>query len=159
MDSFLPFSSVELENASRSHSQTILHLNVLLLWILGGKTEGKTSRGAFLRIVLLWKGFTWHIPWAFHLSSCSECRNNTWRWKNCLAKRKMEAMCKQEGSTEDHETWGGGAFPLVKGLHWVCNTDGFLRPDLVIFSLCLQLTNKPSVGNHQLVTNLSSTCH
>ena len=50
-----------------------------------------------------------------------------------------------------------GAFPLVKGLHWVCDSDSFLRPGLVIFSLCLQLTNKPSVGNHQLVITLSTT--
>lgn len=44
MDSFLPFSFVELENADYSPSQTILHLDVHLLWILHSKMDGKTLR-------------------------------------------------------------------------------------------------------------------
>ena len=55
----------------------------------------------------------------------------------------------------------GGAFQLVKGLQWVCDAENFLRPDPVFlfffFSVCLNLTNKPSVGNHQF--SLSSACH
>ena len=55
----------------------------------------------------------------------------------------------------------GGTFQLVKGQQWVCDADNFLRADpvfiyLFIFSVCLNLTNKPSVGNHQFSL---SACH
>ena len=52
--------------------------------------------------------------------------------------------------------WAGGEFQLLKGPQWVCDADNFLRPDPVFlffsfffFSVCLNLTDKPSVGNHQ----------
>ena len=53
----------------------------------------------------------------------------------------------------------GQAFQLLNGLQWVCDADNFLRPDpvfLVFFSVCLNLTNKPSVRNHQFSL---SACH
>ena len=42
----------------------------------------------------------------------------------------------QEGEHRRSRNRGkGGALQLVKGLHWVCDTDSFLRPDPVVFSV------------------------
>ena len=45
-----------------------------------------------------------------------------------------------------NQGWGEHSSLLIKGLYWVYNIDNLLKVDLVVFSVCLNMVNKQSVG-------------